>query len=84
MRPARRRMYRHGTAGRIVPYDQAIHLDKALTKAGVPSCFISVAGAGRGGFPDGAVDRAGAFLSKVLLGKDIEISTETLSKPESD
>ena len=72
----------YGTADRTVPHDKAVRLDKALTLAGVLNYFISVIGAGHGGFSDEAVDRAGAFFSKVLLGKDMEISTEQLEKPE--
>jgi acetyl esterase/lipase len=74
----------HGDADPIVPYDQAVRLDKALKKAGVQSYFISVAGAGHGGLPDEAVERAGDFFSKILLGKDVKISTETLNQPVSD
>ncbi len=75
----------HGTADLTVPYDQAVRLNRALTRLRVPSYFIPSVGTGHsGGFADEVVDRAGAFFSKVLLGKDVAISTETLYKRESD
>lgn len=74
----------HGTADNIVPYDQAVRLDRALTQAGVPSYFISVTGARHGGFPEEAIGRVRDFFSKILLGNDVEIPTGTLNKPESD
>ncbi len=71
----------HGTADRIVPYDQAVRLDKALSDAGVPSFLITVAGAGHGGFPDGAFERVNDFFSRFLHDEDIRIPTETLHAP---
>ncbi len=68
----------HGTADPTVPYDQALRLDHALNRAGVPSYFITVRGAGHGGFPAEAQDRVRAFFSKVLLGEDAAVPTGTL------
>ncbi len=71
----------HGDEDRIVPYDQAIRLDAALRKAGVPSHFITVKGAGHGDPGTAAHDRVAAFYAKYLLGKDIGISTEAIQTP---
>jgi acetyl esterase/lipase len=74
----------HGTADRTVPYVLAVRLDRALTRAGVPSYLIPVVGADHGDFPDEAMDRTADFLAKVLLGKDVDISTTALKKPRPD
>jgi acetyl esterase/lipase len=71
----------HGTKDRTVPYDQAVRLDAALRKAGVPSFFVTVKGGGHGDFGTAADDRVEAFFDKYLRGKDVEISTEPLNKP---
>ncbi|WP_421681673.1 alpha/beta hydrolase [Stutzerimonas urumqiensis] len=60
----------HGTEDAAVPYQQAVRLDRALRKAGVPSYFITVPDAGHGDFPDGVLERTRQFLDKVLLGRD--------------
>jgi acetyl esterase/lipase len=70
----------HGTADRTVPYDQAVRLDAALRKAGVPSYFVTVKGGGHGDFGTAADNRVKAFFAKYLCGKDVEISTEPLNK----
>jgi len=72
----------HGDEDRTVPYDQALRLDTALRKAGVPSYLVTVKGAGHGDFGNAANDRVAAFFAKYLLGKDAEISTEAIEKPE--
>ncbi len=69
----------HGTRDRSVPYDQAVRMDSALRKAGVPSYFVTVKGAGHGDFGSEADDRVKTFFDKILLGKHIEISTETVT-----
>ena len=61
----------HGTEDAAVPYQQAVRLDRALRKAGVPSYFITVPDAGHGDFPDGVLERTRQFLDKVLLGRDV-------------
>ena len=66
---------------RTVPYDQAVRLDAALRKAGVPSYFVTVKGGGHGDFGTATDDRVKAFFDKYLRGKDAEISTEPLNKP---
>ena len=71
----------HGTKDRTVPYDQAVRLDAALRKAGVPSYFVTVKGGGHGDFGTAADDRVKAFFDKYLRGKDVEISNEPLDKP---
>jgi acetyl esterase/lipase len=71
----------HGTKDRTVPYDQAVRLDAALRKAGVPSYFVTVKGGGHGDFGTAADDRVKAFFDKYLRGKDVEISIEPLKKP---
>jgi acetyl esterase/lipase len=68
----------HGSADSIVPYDQAVRLDKALRKAGVRSYFIKVKGAGHGGFPRAVDERLAKFFAKYLLGKNVKISTKTV------
>jgi dipeptidyl aminopeptidase/acylaminoacyl peptidase len=70
----------HGSADRAVPYDQAIRLDAALRKAGVPSYFVTVKGAGHGNFNTAADDRVKAFFDKYLRGKDVQISTATIDQ----
>ena len=65
-------------ADRTVPYDQAKRIDATLKKAGVPSYFVTVEGAGHGNFGRAADDRVEAFFGKYLLGKDVEISTKTI------
>ncbi len=71
----------HGTKDRTVPYDQAVRLDAALRKAGVPSYFVIVKGGGHDDFGTAADDRVKAFFEKYLRGKDVEISTAPLNKP---
>jgi len=72
----------HGDADRLVPYDQAVRIDAALGKAGVPSYFVTVEGAGHGDFGAAAGDRVKAFFDKYLRGEDVEISTKPL-KPKA-
>jgi acetyl esterase/lipase len=71
----------HGTKDRTVPYDQAVRLDAALRKVGVPSYFVTVKGGGHGDFGNAAADRVEAFFDKYLRGKDVKISTDPLIKP---
>jgi acetyl esterase/lipase len=68
----------HGTADRTVPYDQAVRLDEALGRAGVPSFFITVKGGGHGDFGLAAQDRVEEFFAKYLLGSGDAMSTEPI------
>lgn len=72
----------HGTEDRTVPYDQAARLDAALRKAGVPSYFVTIQGAGHGDFGTAADDRVSAFFAKYLLGQRVEVSTATINQRE--
>ena len=40
----------HGDADRVVPYQHAVRLHDALTKAGVPNQLITIPGGGHGNF----------------------------------
>lgn len=71
----------HGDADRAVPYDQAVRLDAALRQAGVPSYFVTVKGAGHGDFPKGVNERLQAFFARYLLGQQVDISTQPITKP---
>jgi acetyl esterase/lipase len=72
----------HGTADSTVPYDQAVRLDAALRKAGVPSYFVTVDGGGHGNFGTAASDRVEAFFDKYLRGKDVAVPTGPLQRPK--
>ena len=65
----------HGTEDRIVPYDQAVRLDAALKKAGVPAYFVTIDGGGHGDFGPAGNDRLRDFFDKYLRGERLEIST---------
>ena len=65
----------HGTDDRIVPYDQAVRLDAALKKAGVPAYFVTIDGGGHGDFGPAGNDRLRDFFDKYLRGERLEIST---------
>jgi acetyl esterase/lipase len=70
----------HGTADRVVPYDQSVQFDKALQGAGVESLFISIEGGGHGGFEgEETAARVRAFLDRHLRGQEVEISTEPIT-----
>jgi len=47
----------HGDQDPLVPHDQSVRLYKALKKEGVEACFITVTGAGHGGFRNPEVAR---------------------------
>ncbi len=70
----------HGTADRTVPYDQAVRLDTALRKAGVPSYFVAVKGAGHGNFGTAADARVKAFFDRYLIGQSHPIATTPLTE----
>jgi acetyl esterase/lipase len=60
----------HGDADGVVPYEESVHLNQALTAAGVPNELITIKGGGHGGFTDEeqlrAFDRIWAFLDAHL------------------
>jgi acetyl esterase/lipase len=65
----------HGNADRTVPYDQAVRIDAALHKAGVPSYFVTVEGGGHDDFGSAADDRVTEFFAKCLQRRQVEVST---------
>jgi acetyl esterase/lipase len=68
----------HGDADPIVPYDQAVRLDAALRKLGIPSYVVTVQGAGHGDFPQSAETRLALFFAKYLLGRHVVVSTAAI------
>ncbi|GAA4427754.1 alpha/beta hydrolase fold domain-containing protein [Bremerella cremea] len=72
----------HGTKDGTVPFQQSVDFHAALTKAGVESTFVPVNGAGHG-FGGPEVDqRVRDFLDKILLGKEIEVSSEAIDSAQ--
>jgi acetyl esterase/lipase len=72
----------HGTDDGVVPYDQAVRLDRALQKAGVPSYLVTVRGGRHEEFGTAVDRRVNAFFAKYLLGKRVEVSKATVDPPE--
>jgi acetyl esterase/lipase len=70
----------HGNADLVVPYDQAVRLDAALRRAGVPSYFVTVDGGGHGDFGTAADDRVKMFFDRYLRGQNVLISTAAIAK----
>ena len=69
----------HGDKDRTVPHDQSVRLAAALEKAGVPCTFVTIKGAGHGGFRNPEVHkRIRLFLEKYLLGADVTVSAEAI------
>lgn len=69
----------HGSNDQTVPYHQSVELDDQLTKAGVPSLFITVEGGGHGGFRSEELnERVKAFFDLHLLGKEAAVSEEAI------
>lgn len=68
----------HGTEDLVVPFAQAVCLDKALIEAGRPSYLIPVKGAGHGEFPAQVDNRTRNFLDRFLLDLEQEIETDEL------
>jgi len=70
----------HGTEDPVVPFNQGERLHEALTKAGVPSVFVKMIGAGHGGFrsPETA-PRVKAFIEKHLRAKKVEVSDKPIN-----
>lgn len=69
----------HGSKDMIVPFNQSERLAAALKKAKVECCFITVEGAGHGGFRNPEVrKRQRQFLDKHLRGVKVTISEEAI------
>ncbi|MDP6543828.1 MAG: alpha/beta hydrolase fold domain-containing protein [Phycisphaerae bacterium] len=70
----------HGTNDQTVPFNQGERIHEALTKAGVPSVFVKMIGAGHGGFkqPD-TRERVKAFIEKYLRDKKVEVSDKPIN-----
>src|SRR5688572_33450658 len=68
----------HGTADRVVPYDQALRMDAALRRAGVPSYFVTIEGAGHGDFGTIADRRVTAFFEKTLRGRRVQVRVSNI------
>jgi len=68
----------HGTEDATVPFQQSVDFHEALTKAGVDSTFVPVKGAGHGFGGSEVNDRVEAFLHKILLGKEVEVSDQPI------
>ena len=69
----------HGTNDQTVPFNQGERIHEALTKAGVPSIFVKMVGAGHGGFrPPETQERVKAFIEKYLRDKKVEVSDKPI------
>jgi dipeptidyl aminopeptidase/acylaminoacyl peptidase len=69
----------HGNKDTVVPYNQSERLSAALKKVKVESYFITVDGAGHGGFRNPEVQkRQQQFLAKHLRDVKATISDETI------
>jgi acetyl esterase/lipase len=74
----------HGTKDPLVPYAQAIQIDAALKKVGVPSLVMEMAGAGHG-FRSAELDRRIAqFFDLRLRGVESEIAVTPISAAAGD
>lgn len=70
----------HGDLDRAVPFNQAIRIDTALRRFGVPSYFVTVKGGGHGDFGTAADDRVKAFFDRYLRGQNVVITTAAIVK----
>ncbi len=69
----------HGNKDQIVPYNQSERLATALKKSKVECCFVTVEGAGHGGFRNPEVNnRVKQFFARHLRGKKIKISEKSI------
>lgn len=69
----------HGTADRIVPFDQSVTLQRKLAAVGASALLIPIAGGGHGRFRQPELSqRIAAFLENKLSGGDLAISTDPI------
>lgn len=71
----------HGNKDPFVPYQQAVDLDAALRKAGVPVLFQTIDGGGHGGFTGlwpAINERIRLFLERNLYDPSTQVPTDTL------
>jgi acetyl esterase/lipase len=71
----------HGTSDELVPYVQALELDAAMRRSGVPHTLIPMQGFGHGFQNAEANRRARQFFDRYLRGVVTEISTEAIVAP---
>ncbi len=70
----------HGTKDPLVPYQQSVVFADALKKAGVPIILQRIENGEHGGFGSEEVNaRTKAFLSKYLLDRGVDVSTEPIT-----
>ncbi|MBV1688757.1 alpha/beta hydrolase fold domain-containing protein [Novosphingobium sp. G106] len=73
----------HGTKDPLVPYQQSVAFEAALSKAGVPVLFQTVEGGGHGQFGAASPEvarRIRAFLERNFYDPSTEVPTEVLHK----
>ena len=68
----------HGSNDPTVPFGQAVEIDAALKKAGVPSLLISVTGAGHGFRSQTVEERVKQFFAMHLRGMKSEIDSSAV------
>jgi acetyl esterase/lipase len=68
----------HGSDDKLVPHNQSVDLAGRLKKAGVPTIFITMEGAGHGFRSAELSRRVTAFLGHYLRGKESEVSSEAI------
>ena len=71
----------HGTSDELVPYVQALELDAAMKRSGVPHTLVAMQGFGHGFQNAEANRRARQFFDRTLRGVGTEISTEAIVAP---
>jgi acetyl esterase/lipase len=70
----------HGDLDRVVPYNQAVRMDAALRRVGVPSYFVTVKNGGHGDFGTAADARVKAFFDRYLRGENAVVSTAAITR----
>jgi dipeptidyl aminopeptidase/acylaminoacyl peptidase len=64
----------HGTEDPTAPYNQAVRMNDALSKAGGDVTLITIDGGGHG-VPNRGVRE---FFARHLLGQDVKVSTDAI------